>query len=56
MMVAARVKLSRPSESVRHCSGVMSVGLAVSRLAGEALYAMSTSVSAVISYSVRRGR
>ena len=36
--------------------GLMSVGFAVSRVAGEPLYASSTSESAAIAYFVRRGR
>ena len=43
-MVAARVKLSRPSESVRHCSGVMTVGFAVSRCF-DVLYVFGIAVS-----------
>ena len=56
MIVALRVKLSRPSVSSRVISGVITHGFAVSRVAGEALYAISASVTAAISYAVRRGR
>ena len=51
-----RAQLSLPSAMWRVSSGLMRVGLAVSRVAGEPLYASSTSESAVIAYLVRRGR
>ena len=56
MISDVRVQLSLPSAMCRVSSGLMSVGFAVSRVAGEPLYASSTSESAVIEYYTWRGR
>ena len=56
MISDVRVQLSFPSAMWRVSSGRISVGAAVSRVAGDSFHASSTSESAAIANFVRRGR